>query len=320
MIRGMVARGLFPAVLGGSLACTWAGLNAGWSPSLVVMVVIFGSSLPVLAAQRFLPAAETWRTSARHMGLDLLHMASTGLSAELYRTLTFGALLSVAVALHAWVGGSVWPVGWPLWAQLPLALVVGDLGAYVVHRACHRFPLLWRVHAMHHSSDRLHAYAGARNHPLNAMLAHGSQLLAITILGAPAETLALVSAFTGVHGILQHANVDLRYGPLNWIFATADLHRWHHSTSPRESNTNFGNNLALWDIVFGTRRLPAGRPREVGIGDLRVPENFFAHLALPFVLGRWQVVATVVPAVEPVAPVHGPSVVGVQRSSSISEV
>jgi sterol desaturase/sphingolipid hydroxylase (fatty acid hydroxylase superfamily) len=232
---------------------------------------------------------ETWRVAPRHLGLDLLHMASTGLSAELYRTLTLGALLSAAVTLRTWVGGNVWPVEWPLWAQLPLALVVGDLGSYVVHRACHRFPLLWRVHAMHHSSERLHAYAGARNHPLNAVLAHGSQLLAVTILGGSAELLALVSAFTGVHGILQHANVDMRYGPLNWIFATADLHRWHHSTSPRESNTNFGNTLALWDIVFGTRNLPAGRPREVGIDDLEVPENFFAHLVSPFVLRRWAV-------------------------------
>lgn len=296
MVRWVAARALFPVVLGASVACTVAGVEAGHNPSLVVMGVIFGSSLPVLAAQRWMPAVQTWRVGPRHVGLDLLHMASTGLSAELFRTLTFGVLLSIAVTVHGWVGGSVWPLAWPWWLQLPLALVIGDLGAYVVHRACHRFPLLWRVHAMHHSSERMHAYAGARNHPLNAMLAHGSQLLAITILGAPAETLALVSVFTGVHGILQHANVDMRYGPLNWIFATADLHRWHHSTRSSESNTNFGNNLALWDIVFGTRRLPAGRPADVGIYGLELPENFFAHLVSPFVLRRWEVGKRLPPA------------------------
>jgi sterol desaturase/sphingolipid hydroxylase (fatty acid hydroxylase superfamily) len=100
----------------------------------------------------------------------------------------------------------------------------------------------------------------------------------------------LVSVFTAVHGLLQHANVDMHHGPLNWIFATADLHRWHHSRDVMESNTNFGSNLILWDVVFGTRYLPSGRePRHVGLSDVQVPDNFFHHLALPFTLGRYAV-------------------------------
>jgi sterol desaturase/sphingolipid hydroxylase (fatty acid hydroxylase superfamily) len=75
---------------------------------------------------------------------------------------------------------------------------------------------------------------------------------------------------------------------LNWVFSTADLHRWHHSADFAESNTNFGSNLILWDIVFRTRYLPEGRPQRVGIVGLTMPDNFFAHLASPFVLRRLQ--------------------------------
>jgi len=296
MVRWCVARALFPLVLGGSLAVALAGLRAGAQPSLLVMVIILVSSAPVLLAQRQLPATAAWKAGPKDFGLDLLHMLSTGVSAEVSRSLTVGLWLAVAVWLRTAVGGHVWPTTWPWWLQLPLAIGIGDLGAYWVHRACHRFPLLWRVHAMHHSSERLHAFAGARNHPLNAVLAHGAQVLGITILGAPVEIIALASVVTGVHGILQHANVDLRYGPLNWVFATADLHRWHHSTVRGESDTNFGNTLAVWDVVFGTRHTPKGRPEAVGLGGLALPENFFVHLASPFVLRRWAAPA-VAPAV-----------------------
>ena len=90
--------------------------------------------------------------------------------------------------------------------------------------------------------------------------------------------IALTSVFTGVHGLLQHCNVDLKHGIFNHIFATADLHRWHHSADFDESNRNFGNNLSIWDTLFGTRYLPGGHPEDVGLGDVRLRENFLAHL------------------------------------------
>jgi len=288
MIRSVARWTLYPGMLAMSVSSTSAGIRAGLPPALLVATTIFASALVISLVQRWMPFEDQWRAEARTYGLDLLHMASTGVATEGYRAATVGLLTALAMALQGTFGGALWPNSWPMALQLALALLLGDLGAYWVHRLCHTSPLFWRVHAMHHSSEQLYVFASARNHPANAMLAYGSQLLPLTLLGANLEVIGLVSVFTGVHGLLQHANVDLRHGLLNWVFATADLHRWHHSTSMEESNTNFGSNLIVWDIVFGTRHLPEGRPEAVGVADLALPENFLLHLASPFVLAKYE--------------------------------
>ncbi len=293
----------YPVLLLASVLATVVGVRLGAPPTVLVLSAIFAASIPMVIAQAALPADQSWKGSPRDWSIDLLHMASTGLTTELWRALTAAALYGAAVWLSSAYGGDLWPSHWPWFVQLGLALTIGDFGAYWVHRGCHQIPLLWRVHAMHHSSERLYVFASARNHPMNAVLAYGSQLLPLSLLGAPIETIALLSVFTGVHGMLQHANIDLRHGPLNWVFSTADLHRWHHSSEMDESNTNFGSNVILWDIVFGTRSLPNGRPSRVGIADLDLPDNFFAHLASPFVLYRYKIEATVRSALGTPAPV-----------------
>ena len=288
MVRSVLRWTFYPLLLVASLMATLAAIRQGLPPTAVVISTIFGASIPILLAQPLMPAEEVWRGRPQDFGIDLLHMASTGLSTEGWRALTLGLLTAGAMWLQQALGSTLWPESWPVALQLALALVIGDFGAYWVHRSCHRFELLWRVHAMHHTSERLYVFASARNHPMNAILAYGSQLLPLTLLGAPLEVIALLSVFTGVHGMLQHANVDMAHGFFNWVFATADLHRWHHSVEYDESNTNFGSNIILWDIVFGTRSLPEGRPAQLGVDGLALPENFFAHLASPFMLRRFQ--------------------------------
>ena len=49
-----------------------------------------------------------------------------------------------------------------------------------------------------------------------------------------------------------------------------ELHRWHHSKLMHESNHNYGGNLIVWDILFGTRWLPNDRdpPEAIGMESL----------------------------------------------------
>lgn len=289
LLRGAVAWGLYPALVGTALLATWFALAAGLPPALVALVAVFGSAFPLLLAQRWMPAEAAWVARPKHFTIDLLHMATTGVTTDGVHALIAAFAVQAAVSAQDQLvdpAATMWPFAWPLLAQLAFGVVVGDFGAYWVHRLCHAAPLFWRLHAMHHSSDRMYVFAAARNHPMNATLMHAAHLVPLTLLGAPVEIIVLTTVFTGVHGMVQHANIDLRFGWLNYLFATADLHRWHHSADFAESNQNFGNNLIVWDAIFGTRYLPAGHPQEVGLGAVHLPENYLLHLASPFVLNR----------------------------------
>ena len=70
---------------------------------------------------------------------------------------------------------------------------------------------------------------------------------------------------------------------MSLIFSTPELHRWHHARNLDSSHVNFGNNLIIWDHVFGTYYSPQlSPPTEVGVEGLSLPQSLPAHLAIPF--------------------------------------
>jgi sterol desaturase/sphingolipid hydroxylase (fatty acid hydroxylase superfamily) len=65
----------------------------------------------------------------------------------------------------------------------------------------------------------------------------------------------------------------------------AEPHRWHHSRTLQEANSNYGSNLIIWDLLFGTFFLPRDRqpPEAIGIGDMPAfPSRYLEQLASPF--------------------------------------
>lgn len=166
----------------------------------------------------------------------------------------------------------LWPSG-PLPWQAPvalqglLALLWLELAKYASHRLHHEWAPLWRLHALHHSSERLYWLNNFRFHPLNHLL---NQLLALgplLLLGVTAEALSLALAFSQPVLVLQHLNADVRSGRWNRFFSTLEAHRWHHSAQPAEANANYGAALLLWDHVFGSYRAPepGQRPARIGL-------------------------------------------------------
>jgi sterol desaturase/sphingolipid hydroxylase (fatty acid hydroxylase superfamily) len=273
--------------MGGAIAWAIYLIQSGQPLLLAFAMAQVPAYAVVIALERILPYQREWNRSHRDVWVDARHMLTITL---------FGALLDVALRagglfVVVWISGSfglsLWPSAWPLAGQLALALVVAELGQYWVHRLQHQNEWLWRIHALHHSAPRLYWLNAARFHPfdigLNALAAN----FVLIALGAGPQILALWLLFSAIHGIFQHCNVPVRLGPLNWIFSMAELHRWHHSRIPAESNTNYGQNLAIWDVVFDTRFLPADRepPNDIGLADLPdFPMTYLAQLASPF---RW---------------------------------
>jgi sterol desaturase/sphingolipid hydroxylase (fatty acid hydroxylase superfamily) len=79
----------------------------------------------------------------------------------------------------------------------------------------------------------------------------------------------------------------------------AEPHRWHHSRTLVEANTNYGSTLLVWDLFLGTFFLPTDRerPEAIGIADLpHFPRGYLAQLAAPF---RWAQLRAAAPTTPP---------------------
>jgi ornithine lipid hydroxylase len=283
-VRPFLLIGLTPLLLVASIAAAAGLLHAGWSPPVVVGVVNAVVALSIAVLERVLPHRPAWNRSHGDVKNDVLHMVFAMLPVPvLFRAVALSGLTAASVYLATRVGHSLWPSYWSLAAQLLLALVVAELGQYWVHRLAHERALLWRLHSVHHSVERLYWLNAGRFHPLDTLLQHGSEIAPLILLGANAEVLALYTVFTSANGLLRHANIEMRVGVLSWVLSTADLHRWHHSREVEESNANYGANLILWDIVFGTRRSArSASPEVLGLQSKDFPRTFLAQLAAPF--------------------------------------
>jgi ornithine lipid hydroxylase len=286
-MKAFVRWAFFPLVLGGGVSAAALGLAAGVVPGLAVTLPVALAGVLVFVLERRVPLEPTWIPARRRAAVDLVHtVLFTSALPALVRLALLGGLTEVATRLTR-AGLGVWPVSWPLGLQIGLGLGVADFGAYWVHRICHAWEPAWRIHALHHSSDRMYVLAGGRNHPFNVVLAYAAQTAPQVLLGVPAHVIALVGAFTAIHGMLRHANLDQRLGPFNWLVSGPELHRRHHCRDVAESSTNFSPNLALWDHVFGTFHCPPGQPKhEVGMHELSLADDFWLHLRLPFVYAR----------------------------------
>lgn len=278
---------VFPVVMSATLFGCIALMQAGYGPFVAVVLCQLPAALTVAVFEHMFPHHRRWNLSRGDVRVDLAHFVTitlaNGLAAPAMQFL--GAML--AALLAGAVGLGLWPSEWPLIAQLALSLVIGELVQYWVHRLQHERPWLWRFHATHHSAPRLYWFNAARFHFVDIVM-NGAYLIPLVALGAPPEVFALWLLFSTIHGIFQHANLKMRLGPLNYIFSMAELHRWHHSRLVVESNTNYGQNLAIWDLVFGTRLLPRDRqpPSDIGLTDLSAfPMTYLAQLLSPL---RWR--------------------------------
>ena len=88
----------------------------------------------------------------------------------------------------------------------------------------------------------------------------------------------------GFQAVFVHANVGVHFGPLKYLIVTPQFHHWHHSSEKPAIDTNYAVHLPLFDWLFGTFHLPAGRwPSGYGVHtDRPVPDGFMRQLTHPF--------------------------------------
>lgn len=179
----------------------------------------------------------------------------------------------------------------PVLISTIIFLLVFEFFQYWFHRFSHSGKgfmgqFLWKVHVAHHLPDRVYVLMHAVFNPINAFISTAIIQLTLVLLGIPPAAALAATLLIDLQSLISHFNADIRAGFFNYIFIGTETHRFHHSANIHEAK-NFGNTLAIWDIVFGTFSYrPGVNPEKLGVANKnKYPksENVLKVLAYPFV-------------------------------------
>jgi len=201
-------------------------------------------------------------------------------------------LAAVGTALWAQSQGiGLFPLlGLPLWLVAILAFIVLDFSVWLEHVVSHKWPWLWRIHRMHHADTGFDLTTALRFHPLEIVLSMIWKAAVIIALGAPPVAVLIFEIVLNGAAMFNHANIRLPKAVdavLRLAIVTPDMHRIHHSTDARETDSNYGFNLAIWDRMFSTYTQSPRRGNtgiKIGLTEWRDGRtaNLGWALALPF--------------------------------------
>lgn len=288
IIKKSLSVSAFPITMGCALSLTILGFeHLDLShPAIAALIVLVFGFLCIPLWEKLIPYRSDWSQPDQDVGTDLSNIIINGAITTIEKPILVALLISITAALSEKFGGDLWPSTWPLLAQLFLMLLIAEFGRYWVHYAAHKVPALWRLHAVHHSPNRLYFLNAGRFHPLEKLIFQLPEVVPFILLGTNVETISLYFVFNSIHGLFQHSNIDLKLGPLNYVFSMTELHRWHHSKKIDQSDRNFGNNLIVWDIMFGTFYYPrGGNVKEIGLLNPDYPKSYLEQLKAPFASG-----------------------------------
>ncbi|GGD47780.1 sterol desaturase [Sinisalibacter lacisalsi] len=221
--------------------------------------------------RRYIPRVLRWTNNLGLVVLDTLILR-----------LSF-PILAVGLAVLAEEGG--WGlfnnIDAPLWLAIVASMLLLDLAIYLQHVMFHAVPGLWRLHRMHHADLDFDATTGLRFHPVEILLSMGVKLAVVAALGPPAVAVLLFEVILNATALFNHANINLPRPVdrvLRLIVVTPDMHRVHHSSDPRETNSNYGFNLPWWDRLLGTYIAQPAKGHhgmEIGIEQFRTPRDLW---------------------------------------------
>lgn len=268
----------WPLLFAAAVTVTYVGVIND-ATVLVFNLTYVALALAIAVLERLVPHERAWLDNDGQVVPDIAHtLLNKGLAQCVVLAITFLGIAEFASPEP----GTLWPSALPFAVQLALGLVLVEFGLYWKHRLAHEWHPLWRFHAVHHSVTRLWFLNTGRFHFVDTLTGLAVGIPVLLLLGAPRDVMIMVSAVTAFVGILTHSNVEMRCGVLNYVFNTPELHRWHHSKLVAEGNKNYGENLMLFDHLFGSYFNPARRPpADIGINH-PMPETFWGQLRVPF--------------------------------------
>lgn len=245
--------------------------------SLLFSALVF-IPLEQYLAHRQTPVLRTgWRTDVTyfflsHVFVQFILIVVTASTSTIAARLAIPAVKDVVGAM-------------PGWAQFVLAVLVADLAQATLHRAYHRVSVLWKFHAVHHSSRDLDWLAGSRIHLVETVLTRSIVLLPLLVLGFSTAAVNAYVILVGLQAVVAHANIGIRFGWLEYVIVLPRYHHWHHARHIDYWDRNYAIHLPLVDMLMGSFKLPrdGSWPEEYGVLKLEtVPQGIVAQHLMPF--------------------------------------
>jgi len=198
---------------------------------------------------------------------------------------------SVQVSILQWGDakqlGLFYHVELPFWLKIVIGIAILDMSSYWMHRLSHRYPLLWRLHRVHHSDTTMDSSSYFRTHPFEAWTFNMINVFATLIIGADTTILFFYFVFLLPFLIIEHANIvlpawmDRTFGK---IFTTPNLHKVHHHRDQYYTDSNYADVFILWDRLFGTYKYVPVKDISYGLNEFDEPkkQTFWYLLITPF--------------------------------------
>ena len=161
-------------------------MQYGYKAFAIIASVSVVTAVIIHFCEKINPHFKYWSIPQNDVKTDAIHVdVSMGIIPQVLDGLLSAVLLVVALKPTSVLGFAVWPHDWHLGFQLILALLISQFGTYWSHRLMHEVPLLWRLHATHHSPKRLYWLNAGRFHPLDTIFGSSISLIPLLILGVP---------------------------------------------------------------------------------------------------------------------------------------
>lgn len=252
----------------------WLG---GVAPYALLGLVIALGAAEALRPGRAPPPGGDRSTERRWIGNAGLYIATS-----LVFALPFGAGLAASLTPDGWRWNLL---STPEPLRFVLAFLALDALGYAVHRLSHAVGPLWRAHAVHHSDPEPDASTHLRHHPLELLVGSVAQAGLVLALGLTPVEVGAYAVVAWVVQLFAHTSLALpvrAQRAVGLVLVTPWQHEAHHSRHVRETDTNFGIVLSVWDRLFGTLldREPGAPPIEHGLEDFSEPREQLPHRLL----------------------------------------
>jgi sterol desaturase/sphingolipid hydroxylase (fatty acid hydroxylase superfamily) len=286
-LRSFAHRYAYGSILIGALLVLWWGAVGPYPFAVVAIGVQISAIVIILSLEFLIPYAKHWGDIRKLTRADAIYFMLAAPIDQLQTVLLIGVLAQTA-PYHRFIQVfDIWPNQAPILLQLLAVTLIVDFFKYWYHRWTHEVPLLWRMHSIHHSLDRLEMLRASYFFPVDILLTVATGTFVLLMFGVGYEVIIFHNVYAGITGLLNHSNTDLECGFFDHFLNSPGHHRAHHSMRSPGVESNYGSFFNFTDRIFGTRFLPKDIEsiEPLGLDDsYEMPDTFLRQLAVPF---RW---------------------------------